>query len=180
MASDNNKKIEFNKEQKVKRPRVAKIPKKEAEMAIAEYLSKHHFLVLGTCENNIPRTTVLAYASKGTTIYIFTGNTKAVKSIETNPQVSVGIYTEFPYHPVKGVNYRGRAKILRQDNPEFVKGWKAFCKSQTISKEEPWANMEFLKKIPPGALLIKIISNNVALHDHSRKDAPVIVWSREE
>lgn len=177
MVSD-NKRIEFNKEQQINRPRVAKLPKEEAERAIAEYLAKHHFLVLGTCEDNIPRTTVLAYASRGTTIYIFTGYTKTVKSIETNPRVSVGVYTEFPYHPVQGVNYRGRAEILRQDNPEFVEGWKAFCKNPTISREEPWANMEFLKKMTSGALLLKIIPDDVALHDQSRKDAPIVVWSK--
>ncbi len=180
MASDDNKRTEFNREQQVKRPRVAKIPKREAEMAIAEYLAKHHFLVLGTCEDNIPRTTVLAYASRGMTIYIFTGYTTAVKSIETNPRVSLGIYTELPYHPVQGVNYRGRAEILKQNNPEFVEGWKTFCVNPTISREEKWANMEFLKKIPHGALLLKITPDDVALHDQSREDALVVVWSKED
>ncbi|OGL46629.1 MAG: hypothetical protein A2W05_07020 [Candidatus Schekmanbacteria bacterium RBG_16_38_10] len=180
MASDDNKRVGFNKEQQVNRPRVAKLLKWEAEKAVAEYLAKHHFLVLGTCEDNIPRTTVLAYASRGTTIYVFTGYTKTVKSIETNPNVSLGIYTELPYHPVQGVNYRGRAEILRQNNPEFVEGWKVFCENPTLSREEPWANMEFLKKMPRGALLLKIIADNVALHDQSREDALVVVWSKED
>ena len=174
-----NDSLEGKEEKKVRRPPVAKISKEEAEKAIAEYLAKHYFLVLGTCENNIPHCTTLAYASSGTTIYIFTGNTQAVKNIRINPIVNLGIYTEVPYHPVQGVNYRGRAEIILQDNPEFIVGWKAFCNNPTLRKEEPWANMEYLRRISPGALLIKIVPYEIVLHDHSRKDYPVVVWSKK-
>lgn len=163
----------------VNRPRIAQIPKEEAEKAISEYLSKHHFLVLATSEDNIPRATTLAYASRGTTIYIFTGRTKAARSIEASNKVSLGIYTETPYHPVQGINYRGRAEIITQDNSEFLEGWKVFCSNVTLKKEEPWSNMEYLEKMSKGAILLKIIPAEVTLHDNSRKDSPIVLWTKK-
>jgi len=163
----------------VKRPRIAQIPKDEAEKAISEYLSKHHFLVLATSEDNIPRATTLAYASSGTTVYIFTGRTKASRSIESNNKVSLGIYTEMPYHPVQGINYRGRAEIITQENPGFAVGWKVFCNNPTLKKEEPWANMEYLEKMSKGAILLKIVPEEITLHDNSRKESPIVLWTKK-
>ncbi|MBI5374641.1 MAG: pyridoxamine 5'-phosphate oxidase family protein [Candidatus Schekmanbacteria bacterium] len=162
-----------------RKPRIAKISKAEAEEQIENYLSAHHFIVLGTCKDNTPISTTYAYASRGTNIFIFTGGTRTVEYIEKNPKVSFGIYTEFPYHPVQGINGRGRVEIIKQGDEQFVDGWKTFCEKPILQKEEPWANMEYLKKISPGVRLLKIVPDEIVLLDSSRNDSPYIVWNRE-
>ncbi len=99
--------------------KIQELTKDELEEQIKIYLSSHLICTLATCLNNIPRSTVVRYKSKGLTIYILTEGGGKLKNIRENPNVSVSIYGDYTgFQSVNGLQAWGTAEIISPDDHE--------------------------------------------------------------
>jgi hypothetical protein len=95
----------------------------EFETVLLKFLRKNNILHLGTCKDNLPRTTPLEYRLWGFTFFILSEGGKKFVNLETNKNVSFSIAE--PYHPkkdfwgAKGVQAWGKALVYsKKTNPK--------------------------------------------------------------
>lgn len=93
----------------------------ELKSKIMEFLKEHNEGALGTCLNNIPRSSpVQYYVGADMTIYIISAGGEKFKAIQNNPNVCLLVNTDYiDYRQIKGVQIFGKA-TTSLDNPELL------------------------------------------------------------
>lgn len=113
-----NKKLEKDYKEQLKK-RIKRLTKKELQMRIETFLNENCICTLATCADNVPRSTIVRYRSKGLTIYILTEGGGKIKNIRKNPNVSASICGEYSgFDSVTGLQIWGKAEIIKPEEKE--------------------------------------------------------------
>ncbi len=104
---------------KIIKGKIQEPTKEELEEHIKKYLSSRLICSLATCSNNLPRSTVVRYRSKGLALYILTEGGKKIKNIKENPNVAISIYGDYTgFQSVNGLQIWGVAEIIVPEDRE--------------------------------------------------------------
>ena len=151
-----------------------KMPSKELEGHIAEFLTTQNVCVLATCKDNIPRATALEYYSDGTTLYCMPTGGQKMENIKHNPIVSVAVFAPYTgWLSVKGVQISGEATLVTQDAKGFSKGLEVY-------QWEKSAKEIGMSQLPKTFRLLKIVPHAIEVLDISLKSkgyAPRQLWT---
>jgi len=134
------------------------LPRKELEEYIIEILLEQNMCVLCTCKDNVPRATPIEYYSEGTVLYMISDPGTKIINIESNQNVSVGIFSPYTgWLSVKGVQITGRACIIGEDNPEREHALQVYRWEKTVN--------ELGISGPPKQKIIKVEACKIELTD---------------
>ena len=151
-----------------------KMPGKELEDHIAQFLKTQNMCVLATCKDNIPRATPVEYYSHGTTLYVMPTEGQKMENIRHNRIVSVAVFAPYVnWLSVKGVQISGEATLLTQESKEFKE-------ALAVYKWEKSAKEIGISNIPKTFKLLKIVPHAIEVLDISLKHkgyAPRQMWS---
>ena len=138
------------------------MPKKELEMHIAGFLKSQNMCVLATCRDNEPRATPVEYYSKGTTLYMVAEEGQKLKNIESNPNVSVGIFAPYTgWFTAKGVQITGKAKIImRQNAAEFEEAMSVYQWEKAVKELG-------IKELPQSVKVLRVEAHKIEMADIS-------------
>lgn len=141
-----------------------RVPPKELEKRIIQFLKEQNMCVLATCSGNVPRATPIEYHPKGTAMYFVGEPGTKLKNMKNNPNVSIGIF--FPYigwDSAKGAQITGKAKIISKKNvAEFEEGLAAYQWEKT-------ARELGIKTFPETVELVKVEPEKIEFIDMSLK-----------
>ena len=131
-----------------------RIPPKDLEKRIIQFLEEQNMCVLATCSNDVPRATPIEYHSKGMTMYFVGEPGTKLKNMRNNPNVSIGIFLPYiGWDSAKGAQITGKAKIIsRENSTEFKEGLAAYQWEKTAKelglKTFPETGVELVKVEP--------------------------------
>jgi general stress protein 26 len=151
-----------------------KMPSKELEDHIAQFLKTQNMCVMASCKDNIPRATPLEYYSHGTTLYVMPTEGQKMENIRHNRIVSVAVFAPYVnWLSVKGVQISGEAILVTQQSKEFKD-------ALAVYKWEKSAKEIGVSKLPTTFKLLKIVPHAIEVLDISLKSkgyAPRQMWS---
>jgi general stress protein 26 len=151
-----------------------KMPNKELEDHIAQFLKTQSMCVLATCKDNIPRATPVEYYSQGTTLYVMPTEGQKMENIRHNRIVSVGVFAPYTnWLSAKGVQISGEAALVTQESKEFNE-------ALSVYKWEKTAKELGVPELPKTFRLLKIVPHAIELLDVSLKNkgyAPRQMWA---
>ncbi len=141
-----------------------RMPPKDLEKRIIQFLIEQNMCVLATCSNDVPRATPIEYHSKGTTMYFVGEPGTKLRNIKNNPDVSIGIFLPYlGWDSAKGAQITGKAKIISRENAaEFKEGLAAYQWEKTASELG-------IKKFPKTVELVKVEPKKIEFIDMSLK-----------
>jgi nitroimidazol reductase NimA-like FMN-containing flavoprotein (pyridoxamine 5'-phosphate oxidase superfamily) len=135
-----------------------KLPREELEEYIIEFLQKQTMCVLCTSKDNVPRATPIEYYSEGTTLYMIADQGTKIPNIESNQNVSVGIFAPYTgWLSVRGVQITGKARIIAEDDPERGHALQVYRWEKTMK--------ELGMSGPPIQKIIKVEAEKIELTD---------------
>jgi Pyridoxamine 5'-phosphate oxidase len=128
-----------------------RMPPKDLEKRIIQFLEEQNMCVLATCSNDVPRATPIEYHSKGMTMYFVGEPGTKLENMKKNPNVSIGIFHPYTgWDNAKGAQITRQAQIIPRSNvPEFKRGLKAY-------KWERAAKEIGLKEVPKTVELVRV------------------------
>ena len=131
-------------------------------MHIAGFLKSQNMCVLATCRDNEPRATPVEYYSKGTTLYMVAEEGQKLKNIESNPNVSVGIFAPYTgWFTAKGVQITGKAKIItRQNAAEFEEAMSVYQWEKAVKELG-------IKELPQTVKVLRVEAHKIEMADIS-------------
>lgn len=125
--------------------RVKKLSHEDLRERILQFLQANVICTLATCSDNVPRSTIVRYRSRGLTVYIVTEGGGKIKNIRHNPLVSLSICGEYTgFQSVTGLQAWGQAEII---SPEDREKYEAMRKLVDPGDREDLKKVD-LKKIP--------------------------------
>jgi len=141
-----------------------RMPPKDLEKRIIQFLEGQNMCVLATCNNDIPRATPIEYHSKDMTMYFVGEPGKKLKNMKNNPNVSIGIFLPYiGWDSAKGAQITGKAKIIPKKNAtEFEEGLAAYQWEKTAKELG-------IKTFPETVELIKVEPEKIEFIDMSLK-----------
>lgn len=141
-----------------------RMPPKDLEKRIIQFLEGQNMCVLATCSNDVPRATPIEYHSKGMTMYFVGEPGTKLKNIKNNPNVSIGIFLPYiGWDSAKGAQITGKAKIIPKKNAaEFEEGLAAYQWEKT-------AKDLGIKTFPETVELMKVEPEKIEFIDMSLK-----------
>ena len=141
-----------------------RMPPKDLEKRIIQFLEGQNMCVLATCNNDIPRATPIEYHSKDMTMYFVGEPGKKLKNMKNNPNVSIGIFLPYlGWDSTKGAQITGKAKIIPKKNAtEFEEGLAAYQWEKTAKELG-------IKTFPETVELIKVEPEKIEFIDMSLK-----------
>jgi general stress protein 26 len=152
----------------------SRMPNKELEEHIAEFLKTQNVCVLATCMDNIPRATPLEYYSDGTTLYVMPTGGQKMENIKNNPIVSVAVFAPYTgWLSMKGLQISGEAMLITQEAGDFRK-------AVTVYQWEKSAKELGISNLPKTFRLLKIVPHAIEVLDTSLKKkgyAPRQIWT---
>ena len=152
----------------------SKMPNKELEDHITQFLKTQNVCVLATCKDNIPRATPVEYYSDGTTLYVMPTGGQKMENIKHNPIVSVAVFAPYTgWLSVTGVQISGEATLITQEAKEFKK-------ALTVYRWEKSAQEVGISNLPKTFRLLKIVPHAIEVLDISLKKkgyAPRQMWT---
>jgi uncharacterized protein YhbP (UPF0306 family) len=152
----------------------SKMPNKELEEHISQFLKTQNVCVLATCKDNIPRATTVEYYSDGTMLYVMPTGGQKMENIKNNPIISVAVFA--PYNgwlSLKGVQISGEAMLITQEAGDFRKALAAY-------QWEKSAKEVGIFNLPKTFRLFKIVPHAIEVLDISLKSkgfAPRQIWT---
>jgi general stress protein 26 len=91
---------------------------------VTKALGRRSFCVLATASpEGEPHAVSVLYAAVGTTLYVHTlRDTRKARNVAANPYVAVCVpVRRLPVGPAMAVQFRGRAELVEQDDPEILR-----------------------------------------------------------
>jgi nitroimidazol reductase NimA-like FMN-containing flavoprotein (pyridoxamine 5'-phosphate oxidase superfamily) len=141
-----------------------RMPPKDLEKRIIQFLKEQNMCVLATCSNDVPRATPIEYHSKGMTMYFVGEPGTKLENMKINPNVSIGIFHPYiGWDSAKGAQITGKAKIiLREHSAEFKEGLAAYQWEKTAKELG-------IKTFPEKVELVKVETEKIEFIDMSLK-----------
>jgi len=112
----------------MKRKITVKMPQAEMEAHLIELMKQVKVCVLATSLNDAPRATPTEYFLDGLNIYTSPDPGKKLINLRANPKISIAIFSslnvnwEFDWPKTWGIQYSGKAEILKDGDPEYDYG----------------------------------------------------------
>jgi nitroimidazol reductase NimA-like FMN-containing flavoprotein (pyridoxamine 5'-phosphate oxidase superfamily) len=143
---------------------VKRMPAKDLEKRIIQFLKEQNMCVLATCDNGVPRATPLEYHAKGMTMYFVGEPGTKLRNIKNNPSVSIGIFLPYKgWDSAKGAQITGKAKIVSRKNiEEFKEGLEAYQWEKTAKEIG-------IKEFPSTVELVRVDVEKIEFIDMSLK-----------
>ena len=91
---------------------------------VTKALGRRSFCVLATASpEGEPHAVSVLYSAVGTTLYVHTlRDTRKARNVAANPHVAVCVpVRRLPVGPAMAVQFRGRAELVEQDDPEILR-----------------------------------------------------------